>query len=48
MPGETKLPYKHNSKVSVSEILFGTLLGIAAVCSIWISSTLIIHLYQNL
>ena len=48
MSGETKLACNHNSKVTVSEILFGALLGITAVCSIWISSTLIIHLYQNL
>ena len=48
MPEETKLPFNYNSKVTVLEILFGALLGIAAVSSIWISSTLIIHLYQNL
>jgi len=48
MPEETKFPCNHKSKITISEILFGTLLGIAAISSIWVSSTLIIHLYQNL
>ena len=38
----------HNSNISISEVLFGTLLAIAALGSIWISSTLLIHLYQNM
>ncbi len=35
-------------RVTVSEFLFGALLAIAAVSSIWVSSTLVIHLYSNL
>ena len=35
-------------KLSVSEILFGALLAIGAVSCIWVSSSLMIHLYSNL
>jgi hypothetical protein len=35
-------------RLTVSELLFGALLAIAAVSSIWVSSTLVIHLYSNL
>ena len=36
------------NRLTVSELLFGALLAIAAVSSIWVSSTLMIHLYSNL
>ena len=32
----------------VREAVFAGLLGVAAIGSIWVSSTLIIHLYKNL
>ena len=48
MSAEAKFPGTHDANVSISEILFATLLGIVAVSSIWLSSTLLIHLYQNL
>jgi hypothetical protein len=35
-------------RLTVSELLFGALLAIAAVSSIWLSSSLMIHLYSNL
>jgi hypothetical protein len=35
-------------KMTLSEILFGTLLAIGAISCIWISSTLLIHLYSSL
>ena len=48
MSEEMKYPGNHETNVTISEVLFATLLGIAAVSSIWLSSTLLIHLYQNL
>ena len=48
MSEEAKFPGNHNTNVSISEVLFATLLGIAAVSSIWLSSKLLIHLYQNI
>ena len=35
-------------KMTLSEILFGTLLAVAAISCIWISSTLLIHLYSGI
>ena len=35
-------------KMTLSEILFGTLLAVAAISCIWISSTLLIHLSSGL
>lgn len=37
-----------NSNLNVSEILFGALLAVVAVSSIWFSSTLMLHLLKNL
>jgi hypothetical protein len=34
--------------MTIAEILFGALLGIGAVSILWISTTLLIHLYQKL
>ena len=48
MSEETKFPCNHDTNVSISEVLFATLLGFTAVSSIWLSSTLLIHLYQSL
>jgi len=45
---ETKPINKHEADMTISEILFGTLLGVGAVSCIWLSTTLIIYLYQNL
>jgi hypothetical protein len=48
MSEETKLPCNHDSIITLEEILFATLLGIAGVSIIWLSSTLIIHLFRNI
>ncbi|MDX2435238.1 MAG: hypothetical protein GQ556_01475 [Desulfobacterales bacterium] len=48
MSEEMEYPCNHDTNVTISEVLFAILLGIAAVSSIWLSSTLLIHLYQNL
>jgi hypothetical protein len=37
-----------SEKMTLSEILFGTLLAVVAISCIWISSTLLIHLYSSL
>ena len=37
-----------NTNLTVSEILFGALLAIVAVSSIWLSSSLMLHLFKNL
>jgi heme/copper-type cytochrome/quinol oxidase subunit 4 len=37
-----------NTNLTVSEILFGALLAIVAVSSIWLSSSLMLHLFNNL
>ena len=38
----------HESAMTISEILFGALLGIGAIGFIWVSTTLLLHLYQKL
>jgi len=43
--GNTK---NYESAMTISEILFGALLGIGAISFIWVSTTLLIHLYQKL
>ena len=48
MSEEAKYPCNYNSTVTIPDMMFGALLGIAAVACIWLSSTLLIHLYQNL
>ena len=48
MSEEMEYPFNHDTNVTISEVLFAILHGIAAVSSIWLSSTLLIHLYQNL
>jgi hypothetical protein len=37
-----------NTNVNISEILFGTLLAVVAVSCIWLSSSLMLHLFNNL
>jgi hypothetical protein len=37
-----------NTNLTASEILFGALLAIVAVSSIWLSSSLMLHLFNNL
>ncbi len=34
--------------ITIPEILFGALLGFAAVSGIWISTSILLHLLQNL
>lgn len=48
MPAEFKNTKTPERDMSVAEILFGTLLGIGAIGCIWVSSSLMIHLIQNL
>ena len=48
MPAEMETSYKHDVNITFPEMLFGTLLGIGAIIGIWLSSTLLINLYQNL
>ena len=48
MSAEKKFFNNNDSKITIPEILFGTLLGIASISCIWISYTLLIHMYQNL
>ena len=48
MSAEMKTTNNHDSNITISEILFGTLLGIGALSCIWVSTTLLIHLYQNI
>ena len=36
-----------NTYMTVSEILFGALLAVVAVSSIWISSSLMLHLFSK-
>lgn len=43
-----KMKTPQNTNTSISEILFAALLGVGAVSCIWLSSSLLIHLYQNL
>jgi hypothetical protein len=37
-----------NTNLTVSEMLFGALLAVVAVSSIWLSSSLMLHLFNNL
>jgi len=48
MSAATNKPGKPDGKITFSEILFGTLLAVGAVSCIWISSTLLIHLYSSM
>lgn len=48
MPEETKFTIGQDSKIKIPEVIFATLLAITAVSCIWLSSTLLIHLFQNL
>jgi hypothetical protein len=48
MPVYTKNPTDFNMNTSIGEVLFATLLAVGAVSSIWVSTTLLIHLFQNL
>lgn len=48
MPVNTKNPNDFNINTPVGEILFAALLAVGAVSSIWVSTTLLIHLFQNL
>ena len=48
MPAEVKNLPKHEMSLTIPEIFFGALLGIGAVCAIWISSSILINLFQNL
>ena len=36
-----------DEKFTLSEILFGTLLGIGSITCIWVAATLLFHLYQS-
>ena len=36
------------ANITDAEILFGTLLGAGSIFLIWVSTTLLIHLYKNL
>jgi len=38
----------YEQAMTISEIMFGALLGIGAISFIWVSTTLLIHLYQKL
>lgn len=48
MSAETRKNCNHDSQITITEILFGTLLAVGAISCIWVSSTLLIHLYSNL
>jgi len=48
MSERMKIQQNKDPNTSVPEILFAALLGIGAVSCIWVSTTLLIHLYQNL
>lgn len=41
-------PCNPGEKMTLSEILFGSLLAIVAISCMWISSTLLIHIYTSL
>jgi hypothetical protein len=41
-------PSNPGEKMTLSEVLFGTLIAIVAISCMWISSTLLIHLYSSL
>ena len=47
MPVDTRTP-DNKTDVTLSELIFGALLGIGAVACIWVSTTLLIYLYQNI
>jgi hypothetical protein len=48
MSCEERKMNKKESGISIPEILFGALLGFGAVSGIWASSTILLHLFQNL
>jgi len=48
MLDKIKIRRDPETNTTLPEILFATLLGIGAVSCIWVSSTLLIYLYQNL
>ena len=48
MAAAKETPRNPGEKMTLSEILFGTLLAIGAISCMWISSTLLIHLYTSL
>jgi hypothetical protein len=48
MSEETQTENKHVTNITASEILFGIMLGIAAIWGIWISSSFLVHLLEYL
>ena len=36
------------ANITITEIIFGTLLGVGSIFLMWISTTLLIHLYKSL
>jgi len=36
------------ANITIAEIIFGSLLGAGSIFLMWISTTLLIHLYKNL
>ena len=48
MSVDTKNLNDFNVNTSISEILFAALLAVGAVSCIWVSTSLLIHLLQNL
>ena len=48
MSVDTNNPNNFNMNTSLSEVLFGALLAVGAVSCIWVSTSLLIHLLQNM
>jgi hypothetical protein len=47
MSAEKKIVNIHDTNITISEVLFGILLGLGAISAIWVSTTLMIHLIKQ-
>jgi hypothetical protein len=47
MSAEKKITNTHDTNITISEVLFGILLGLGAISAIWVSTTLMIHLIKQ-
>ncbi len=46
MPEDLKMTKNLAANITIAEIIFGTLLGAGSIFLMWISTTLLIHLYR--